>query len=74
MLQAAIQNRKKILELSQVLLKDFNSETCLNIENIEEVLFSILLSTHQISLQEMSLLQLLEENRHPRSFISMFIC
>lgn len=74
MLQAAIQNRKKILELSQVLLKHFNSETCLNIENIEEVLFSILLSTHQIPLQEMTLLQLLEENRHPRSFISMFIC
>lgn len=74
MLQAATQNRKKILELPQVLLKDFNSETCLNIENIEEVLSSILLSKHQISLQEMSLLQPLEENRHPRSFISMFIC
>lgn len=43
-----IQNMKKILEFSQVLLKDFNSETCLNIENIEEVLPSILLSIYQI--------------------------
>lgn len=41
MLKEATENWKIILEFPEVLVKGFNSETSLNIENIEEVLFSI---------------------------------
>lgn len=37
MLKAATENQKIILELPKVLVKDFKSETSLNIENIEEI-------------------------------------
>lgn len=72
MLKEATENWKIILEFPEVLVKGFNSETSLNIENIEELLSSILLSTHQISLQEVSSLQLLKENRHPKGLFCMF--